>query len=252
MSSFNTAVKYNHGAIHNCTPEWEWTFGQMADYDLWVVLSGSGTMQVNDDHLKVSAGSVLILTPQSVGHGTHDPNDCLKVMAVHFDFIGNSPLQNYFHCKLESVFFLGELIQHAIIAAGNNNHDDACFWLGAALKEVMNVGSFAAFGHYHEKIESLCSQIIKHPEKPYKVSEMAGRLCLCKDHFSRVFKARKGVSPQDFVVRSRIVYAQSLLLSSNMTVAEIADKLGYSSVNFFNRQFKERTGKTPMQWRKGK
>jgi AraC-like DNA-binding protein len=246
-------VKYNNGGVHECRPEWSWTFRSMADYDLWMVLDGVGKFTVNDTSHDISAGSAFLLLPGCSGIATHEPATPLTVVAVHFDYFGPTVTENdYLYLEVEQVDFVGELLRQAIVAGVNQQQDDADFWLSAALRKTLPVSKNGIQNRYASEIELLCLRIIHHPEKSYKVADMAMELCVCKDHFTRVFKSLKGVSPQDYVVRSRVECARTLLLNSNLTVSEIADQLGYSSVNFFSRQFKEQTGKSPLQYRRGK
>ena len=52
------------------------------------------------------------------------------------------------------------------------------------------------------------------------------------------------------VIRARISFAKSLLISTDMTVAAIAEKCGYNSTVHFSRQFRRETGYTPGEWKK--
>jgi AraC-like DNA-binding protein len=59
------------------------------------------------------------------------------------------------------------------------------------------------------------------------------------------------VTHADFIVEARLNRARQLLLESTLSVSQIADELGYEDVFFFSRQFKERTGRTPTEYRAG-
>lgn len=56
-------------------------------------------------------------------------------------------------------------------------------------------------------------------------------------------------SPVAFINRLKLEYARNNLVYSNMTISEIAAKLGYSTI-YFDRFFKRRTGKTPCCYRR--
>lgn len=243
-------VKYNNGAIHYCVREWRWDFGPMQDFDLWAVLAGEGNLRFSGRDFQLFPGSVALFNPGSRGCATHNPENPLQVAAVHFDFTGNAPIKDYLYADLDNFGFIGELMQQAINAAGNRDQEDADFWLSAALRKILPSGNPNISRHHAEEIEKLCTRIINHPEQSYKVNDLAKEACLCKDHFTRVFKGFKGISPRDFIIKARIQRACALLLNSNMIVSEIADQLGYSSVNFFCRQFKAETGKTVLQFRR--
>lgn len=63
-------------------------------------------------------------------------------------------------------------------------------------------------------------------------------------HISRVFSKETGMTLEKFIIEQRIEQAKQLLLNSDLALAEIADKLGYSSVQHLSRQFHQITGMT--------
>jgi AraC-like DNA-binding protein len=247
----NYKFKFTGGGLHHCPPEWSWSFGPMTDYDVWMVLDGSGRMTLNEREYQLVSGSVFIFFPGTSGEAVHDPEDPLIVAACHFDCHGAAiPGEGYLYRELTQIEFIGELLRNAISAGVDRNCDDADFWLTAALKKILPEPGSVSFNRYASDIDKLCERIIRNPEAAYKVSAMAAEMCICKDHFTRLFKNLKGVSPQAYVVRARIERAGTLLSNSNLTISEIADQLNYSSVNFFIRQFKQETGITPVRFRK--
>lgn len=83
------------------------------------------------------------------------------------------------------------------------------------------------------------------------IADLAAQAGYSPDHFSRVFRDIMGQSPRDYLVNARIDRARQLLSESSLTVSQVADALGYRDVYFFSRQFKQRTGQSPTQYRKG-
>lgn len=83
----------------------------------------------------------------------------------------------------------------------------------------------------------------------YRVQGLAAELNCSRYHFTRVFKGITGVTPQEFVVKSRIEAAKGLLHSSSYTIGRIANLLGYKDIYFFSRQFKKKTGMSPSRYR---
>ncbi len=58
-----------------------------------------------------------------------------------------------------------------------------------------------------------------------------------------------GRSIENYIIEIRIARARELLAGSGKTVNEIGQQLGYSNVYFFSRQFKEKTGMSPTEFR---
>ena len=65
---------------------------------------------------------------------------------------------------------------------------------------------------------------------------------------SRVFSAREGRTVEKYAIAQRVEYVKELLSYRQLTISEIADKAGYSSVAHLSRQFKSLTGLTPTDF----
>ena len=68
-------------------------------------------------------------------------------------------------------------------------------------------------------------------------------------HFARSFKAATGVSPLQYVIRTRLETAQALLKSTKLSIAEIAYRVGYEDVSRFGQHFRRQFGMTPAAFR---
>lgn len=66
---------------------------------------------------------------------------------------------------------------------------------------------------------------------------------------SRLFSEETGTTLEKYVIAQKIERAKELLLYNELSLAEIADRLGYSSGAYLSAQFKSVTGMTPTQFR---
>lgn len=94
--------------------------------------------------------------------------------------------------------------------------------------------------------------IKEHLHEPLRVSDLAQRFNLSPDHFSRVFQQKFGMRPSKYIQTIRIERSETLLLTTNNTLAEIAEKTGWESVSYYTRIFKKTNGQTPGQFRKAR
>jgi AraC-like DNA-binding protein len=69
-------------------------------------------------------------------------------------------------------------------------------------------------------------------------------------HFSRLFKKLTGVTPHNYLAAIRATRAQSLLAGTDMSITEIASRVGYLSASHFTKAFRFSTGTTPSEFRK--
>ncbi len=70
------------------------------------------------------------------------------------------------------------------------------------------------------------------------------------DTISAYFSEAEGITLEKYIVQQRLYKVQELLKDTNLTLSEIAFRLGYSSVNYLSAQFKNNTGLTPSHFRK--
>lgn len=68
-------------------------------------------------------------------------------------------------------------------------------------------------------------------------------------YLSRLIKANLGITFTDLVSECRIKKSMEYLKDTDNTVKNIAEKVGFSSVQTYNRVFKKMTGMTPIQFR---
>lgn len=87
-------------------------------------------------------------------------------------------------------------------------------------------------------------------EQALSLDEVAAMCYVTPAYFRRLFRAYTGVSPSEYRARRRVARAKELLCSSPLSVAAVAELLGYESVSYFCRVFKQRTGVSPAVYQK--
>jgi len=70
-------------------------------------------------------------------------------------------------------------------------------------------------------------------------------------HFARLFKKLTGSSPHNYLAGIRATRAQLLLAETDLSIAEIAARVGYLSGSHFTKAFRTATGATPREFRQG-
>jgi|TARA_R110000744_G_scaffold58481_1_gene122123 AraC-like DNA-binding protein len=84
------------------------------------------------------------------------------------------------------------------------------------------------------------------------VKQLADFCHLNTDYFSRVFNENFGMRPNKYIQSKRIERAQLLLLSTNNSLKQIAEKVGLENLSYFTRIFKSQTGVTPGIFREAR
>lgn len=102
-----------------------------------------------------------------------------------------------------------------------------------------------------ERIKSIIINHIHHLEEGYVLfSELLSNQ-LHKDYsgLSKLFSAAEGITIEQFIILQKIEKVKELLQYNQMTLSEIAHKMGYSSVAHLSAQFRKTTGITPSSFR---
>ena len=99
---------------------------------------------------------------------------------------------------------------------------------------------------YSEPIRRCCNYIEMNLDRNIRAQELADLIGYSVTYFTRRFREETGFGISDYVKAARIERAKILLETSESSVQEISDKLGFTSRNYFTRCFREVTGKTPM------
>lgn len=89
----------------------------------------------------------------------------------------------------------------------------------------------------------------EHYRELFTVDDIADAHGYSKDYFSKLFKQNFGITFHEFHSRVKIGYAVELLRTGNYKAYEISDILGYASVDYFTKVFKEITGTTPSKYK---
>ncbi len=89
-----------------------------------------------------------------------------------------------------------------------------------------------------------------HLHESPSLKETAEYVKISASYLSKIFVSHLHTPYSSFLLNEKILYAQKLLVSSSMTMEEIADKAGFSSNTYFSDCFRKKTGTTPLQFRK--
>lgn len=100
-----------------------------------------------------------------------------------------------------------------------------------------------------ERLEKVIRYIIDHFKDEPDSKEAASIACMNDAAFCRYFKRRTEKTFSQFVNYVRVTHATNLLSKENWNIASICYECGYKNVSYFNRQFKNIMGVTPMEYR---
>ena len=93
------------------------------------------------------------------------------------------------------------------------------------------------------------AQIHAAPDQRWSVAAIASAASVSRSVVDERFRSVLGLSPMRYVAHWRMHLARDLLLSSDLTVARVARRVGYDADEAFSRAFKRSYGISPALWR---
>lgn len=234
------------------------------------VVRGRLSLYVDNQTIELGAGDVMLIG-EGVIHGG-EPEGC-EYGCIVFD---PALLTREDACKRAMKRVLG----HSVRLRGETLRGDKAFLRavdalydsvsgGIEGSELMVMGAlFHFFGQlsskgedtrvdiaapqFRQKAEQLkpaLEYIETHYGQSITLEALARLTGLSPKYFCRFFRAIVHRSPIDYVNYYRIECASHFLTSTDMTVAEIAQRCGYNDSSFFIKQFRKYKGTTPRQYR---
>jgi len=95
----------------------------------------------------------------------------------------------------------------------------------------------------------ICIYIQENFHLPISRESIAGHFNLSPSHLSRLFRQQGHMRLADYISWVRLERAKFMLKKYRFRLEEVAQRCGYSDVNYFCRVFKQKTGLTPSQYR---
>lgn len=252
-----SGIAHNYGHIHERRT--------MAMTELMLITEGDLYIRhIEDYHL--SKGDVFLL-PQGIEHYGTAPTDCI-IHWHHFFLPTNSAIveekeikQRQFNAETlviplqfnlknsETVFLLGCQLQQ--YAADEDTQLIRNALVTAILAQVALEYRSRSISLAHKRLNSILSYIRNNfMHRNITVKSLAEFFNYNEKYICNLFKKHLGISPLQYIINQKLEDARRMLLNSSDTVEAIAISLNYDDPHYFMRQFKNRFGMTPSEFRK--
>ena len=160
-------------------------------------------------------------------------------------------LDQYLSSKNEDLFeLLGMEIHHLDILMQFETVSDIRSWFRQRMFEISE--------RLYEKNNSKDSKFIRNVISIMKermsenitIKDIAQHFSFSPSHIGFLIKEKSGSTFNELLVQLRMEKACELLKQPGVKIYEVADQVGYRYLPYFSRQFKERFGMTPLEYRK--
>ncbi|MDY3712639.1 MAG: AraC family transcriptional regulator [Agathobaculum sp.] len=232
--------------------------------ELLLTIEGNGIHTVDGQVYHTQRGDLLVYNAGIVHEDNIPPNGLERIYAVGVsglrlpdrppDFL----LPHGVEVRLCTGSRFGEfealfrLIYEHTAEPRRHSEEMSAHLLTALLLMVLQLGQETRESEQPEsaQVNLMRGYIDTHYAEEISLECIAAQAGLSPYYASHLFKEYCGYSPMQYVIRRRIGEAQSLLLLTQRTVAQIAAQTGFDSPSHFSTIFSKYTGRSPSAYRK--
>ena len=254
-------AKYSEGVIlYSCVNDTPKPGGKCGPcmrnvYLLELCTEGYGSVVINGCEFPISPGTGYLLFPgDRVTHTADRTNPrkgyCCVLGGMSLGKfaakMGISSTQPYIPSQA-----VGEVAEYMKQLVEDNSPEDPGKELRRLARVYDMLGAMLRYASKPDRdgwTERILGLIEAQYHEPITVQRLAQQLSMERSYFSVQFKEKVGTSPGNYLAAVRVEKACILLCETNEPIAEVAAAVGLDTRNFA-RIFKQRTGKTPRQYR---
>ncbi len=233
--------------------------------ELQYISQGGGSMRIGSHLYEVSAGDLLVYNSGVIHDECADPvrgmwfYNC-GIQGLHIEGL---PENHLIAAETSPVLHTGSFAPHiqglfeTLRDQLANNRDGGvavCQYLMSALLVILLRQVEHEPKMKLNKRDKLFIQvkdyIDQHYAEDFTMDELSRQAHMSTSNLTHQFKKRTGFSPVQYIIRRRIGRAQSLLISSDMSITDVSAEAGYDNLSYFNNQFKKIVGMSPQVYRK--
>jgi AraC-like DNA-binding protein len=228
-------------------------------YTVSYVREGSFCYRFRGDAFELVAGSALVGHPGDEYVCTHEHgggDECLsfELAPQLVEAIGAGPAiwRTGGVPPLPELMVLGELAQSAAEGASDVGLDEVGLSFAARLAEIVSgrtPNRTEARTRDRRRAVEAALWIDEHADEPLDLETTAKEAGLSAFHFLRLFSAVLGVTPHQYLVRSRLRHAARLLADHDRAITDVALDVGFGDLSNFVRTFHRAAGVSPRAFR---
>lgn len=248
----STRLRFTLFGHHSVPRDWRVEHAGLREHLVWLISSGEAEGSVGKASVRLRAGSLLWLPPQTpFAFALTQP---AKPIALYrFRFVAHLS-------KMHPIVLDGAGGMLPTMVAIHTELTTRRPHRGARLRALLVALAVDAVRMRRPaarqrsilspaQVERLHAYVGGAPAQRVEPAELAALLRLSPDYFTRLFRRTFGEPPRTWLVRQRIQEAAFRLADPGRTVGEVAHELGYPDVFLFSRQFKRVLGVSPRAYR---
>lgn len=230
--------------------------------ELFYVIKGKGTFYIDRKTYPISSNDLVIISPNTE-HTEQSYNATpLEYIVLGIEGIAfmdsesdNSKIIYNYSQKAELLNLLNLLLEE--VEAEQSGYNLVCqHLLQVLLIQIIRSQKLVPVMINSVKMTKECGLIKRYLDSNYSenitLDSLADRAHVNKYYLVHAFTKYTGLSPINYLSKKRIQAGRELLISTDHSISQIAQCLGFSSQSYFSQVFRKETNMTPNEYRKTK
>lgn len=244
--------------------DWHSTLHTHPFTELFYVVDGKGEFNIQGQRFPVKANDFVIINPQ-VEHtelsSLDEPLEYIVLGIRGLSFSNLTPVSegghpfSFFNLRDEQkdiLRYLNAMVQEA--TSQSMSYELVCH-------NLLEILLIKILRHQHFDLEvgkqskaTKDISFIKHYLETYyhesiQLEDLASMTHLSRFYISHSFKKEIGMSPMEYLIDIRIKESKILLRTTNYSISQVADIVGFTTPTYFSKQFRKSTGISPTDYR---
>lgn len=229
--------------------------------ELFYIISGRGQFLIQDQIFPVDVNNLVIINPNVIHTESSLNAQPLEYIVLGIDGIelANSENSNGHFCILdhfESVE-ISSCLRNILreMELKNTGYEDICqAYMEILIIRLMRNTSLAVqtesqAASSNRQCAAVRRYIDLHFKEPLTLEQLSEDAHMNKYYLSHAFKREYGISPINYMISRRLNESKYLLTETDLSMSQIAQLLGFSSLSYFSQVFRKTQGVSPMEFR---
>lgn len=232
------------------------------NYVIHVVLDGKGVLEKNGRRWQIRKGQMFILFPDEETTYEADMElpwyycwigyhgDMAQHVSEQMGFSSDTPVVAFSDVERAEQIVKGMLASKKLTIDGQlRRNAGMCMLLSEMVqKHGIETSSESPVG-YISYAQYAARYINNHFFEKIRIQDLAKHIGISRSYLVKLMKQETGMSPQEYLIETRMRRASDLLSRSNDPVRNVAAECGYDDALAFSKVFKTRFGVNPSEFR---
>lgn len=230
-------------------------------YELIIVDQGEVIHYVDEEKFVARKNDCFIYPPNQIRKQEIQKESVSSYLSILFSATGltHSIVNQITNLPSQNSQLVERVIELANVNASKNYIDDELLLYVKTILLRLIQGDSSINNHQttsmrenyeNELFQTMVEFIEKNVEEHNQVSDLVDHFSLSRSTIQSLFNKHVNTTPKDFMNKVRLNRSKKMIRETQLTLSQIADKLGYGSIQYFSRAFSREFGMSPSSYAK--